>query len=105
MSQDLVIETGVNLLLADTKKEFDSEQEGNFELVLNWNEVKNTLTLQRIVPDESGNSHSLIKRELGEYVPIIDIVLEYLLKVRQEFSNVEIHFESENFADIYFPEK
>lgn len=104
MSRDILKDTGVDLLLADTRAEETMQSEGNFELVLDWNEMENSLELKRVIPDDDGNSHFQTLRSLGCYQPMIDIILKYLCKVREEFPQTEIHLESQ-MADIYFPFK
>lgn len=103
MSRDIIKETGVDLLLADTRREAANEKEGNFEIVIQWNEEESSIELNRVVPDDDGNSHFKLMRDMSEYDPTIDIVLEYLVGIRKQFPETELHIEAENMASIYFP--
>lgn len=105
---NLLTESGCALILADIKREMKNTPEGNFEMVIKWDNTTNVAVLYRLIPDPNDCRASATKwktvREV-EYNPILEFIKEVADKVILLDSKIEVNSEWEdNFINFYFPE-
>ena len=106
------LEKGTELFLNDIKEEFMEASDGNFEMVIEWDEVTNKAKIFRLIPDENDCSSSATEwKKLDEvtYTPILILVTSVTAAVRfNDKLKAEIHMEASQTggrAIYYFPEK